>query len=125
MVGVKPVISFHCRNTCASSAAGRCFYAAEDSKPLSVATEEECPLRIHQYLFSPSNQDSLCVLVLLLLVVFVVCFPSCDTREKIAPCEVVMEITVGAVSGSLGTGLTWRAEIAEGSGSCERFQVTP
>lgn len=64
-----------------------------------------------------SFKDSLCVLVLLLLLfVFVVCFPSCDTREKIAPCEVVLEITVGAVSGFLGAGLTWRDEIAAESG---------
>lgn len=47
------------------------------------------------------------------------CFPFCDTHEKITACDVVMEIVVSAVSGHLGTGLTWRAEIA--AESCRGF----
>lgn len=49
----------------------------------------------------------------------IVGFPSCGTCLKITACDVAMEITVDAVSEFLGTGLTWRGEIA--AESCRGF----
>lgn len=116
--GQGEVTSFHRRNMWASSAVGRCFYADDITLFLSWLRRNVHSKSISISSVHPTG-TSWIVWVFFFFFFFCDCFPSCDTREKITACDVVMEIRVSVAWGFLGTGRTWRAEIA--AESCKRI----